>query len=639
MSMLYGYINLDGRPADPGILENMGVALSNRKADAQTTLIDGSVAMGFKNQYITEESHFEALPYYDAETGLYIVCDAIIDNREELARLLGIKLTKETPDGRLIFESYKKWGEGCTSYLLGDFAFTVYDSRNRRAQFFRDHVGKRLIYYRIEDHCVYFSTLIKPLLDPWGNNQKPIINEQYLVFFFAIQGVRQDIFLGSTIFRDISYVSPGGRMTITEMAVSHDIFWDPQDIRHDRRLKKADYVEEFKEIFKEAVRCRLRTDGEVGVMLSGGLDSSSVACVAASILREQNKELHTYTSVPIRDFTDWTPRYITADESPAVKMMQASYPNMNMHFVDSKEKNSLNVANNVLDIFEQPYKFIDNSFWLDEIFQTAANDSCKIIMSGAFGNSTISYGSYWTIFFEHILKLRGINFIKDFNAFCLSNRIGRKKAMCEFADAFLRSIFSMGDNNLNSGLVKDAYMKKYNVEKTLHSFGYTNKPIVRDREKRRRVFDPTISNKVSSTMTKYCLAANICERDPTGDKRIVEFCLRLPCECFFDRVSGHDRGLIRRAMSGIVPDEILNNQRFGLQAADWLERIKPQWKDFLSEFNEYLIQENHLSDYLDLECIRELVKNNSELEYSFNTINNVRDIITIDNCANFVDML
>lgn len=639
MSILYGFVNLDGQPAEPRMLENMGSALKNYTSDAQSSFVIDNVAMGFKNQYITEESHFEKLPYCDSNEGLFFVCDAIIDNREELSGLLGLKLRKELTDSHLIYESYKKWGKDCTRYLLGDFAFVVYDKKHRQVQLIRDHMGKRLLYYRIDKHRIFFSTLIKPLVDPWANKQKPKINEQYLIHFLASDENRHEYISGYTVYQDINYVQQASCLTVSHQSISNEVFWDPRDIEAGRQYSKSNYIEEFLSIFTDAVHCRIRADGDIGVLLSGGLDSSAVACVAASILRKQNRELHTYTSIPVQGFTDWSPKNVISDESAAVIAMQSAYPNMDVHLIDSKGKNPLNAAGRILEVFEQPYKFVENSYWLDDIIQTAGHDGCRIVLSGVFGNSTISYGEPQITFFEHIMRFRLFSFIKDVNAFCLCNEVSRKKVLSRFARDFRKSIVNPDIGSFTTDIVKSEFLHKYDVNSTMCFVGYSKKPYMRDREYRRHLFHPTLTHQAASAMAKSCLSSNVCERDPTSDKRIIEFCLKLPYDYYFESASGQSRSLIRRAMTGIVPDGILKNKYYGQQAADWLERIKPQWKDFIQGFIENYQLNNPLSEYLNYQDIAELLSRNSDVAYSFETAIAVRNIITIDNCIKFLNML
>lgn len=639
MSILYGFVNLDGRPADPAILENMGSELAEKKSDTQTALIDGNVALGFNNQYITEESHFEKLPYYDKCNGLYFVCDAIIDNREELVGLLGLRLTNELSDGQIIFEAYKKWGSECTNYLLGDFAFFVYDKKRRWVQLFRDHMGLRLLYYRRNGGSIYFSTLIKPLINPWGDGRKPTLDEKYLVHFLAMNDLRQELYPGSTIYKDVGYILPASCLTVTEDDISNNVYWDPRSIRPDKQLKKTDYVEAFREIYYDAVSCRLRADGEVGVMLSGGLDSSSVACTAASILRDRNTQLHTYTSVPLQGFTNWVSRQWNADETDLVKIIQAAYPNMETHFIDAAGKNSINAADQMLALYEQPYKSIVNSYWTTEIFHEASGNGCKVLLGGSFGNGTVSYGSIRDILFEHFMGLRWISFAQDVKAYSRGINVSRKKLLNALKGDYFKSIFSFNKTLQATGQVKPEYLAKHGVEKNLHALGITQKPMLRDKEARRLMLHPTYLQQCYSADAKRSCYTAVCKRDPTGDKRVVEFCMRLPYDCFFDKTAGQDRSLIRRSMSGVVPDGILRDRRRGLQAADWLERLTPQWDDFIRQFQDELKQPHRLFNYLDLRLTEDLANRRLDLRYDNDTSDDVRNIIMIDNCIKFLDML
>lgn len=639
MSMLYGYVNLNHQVNDIAMLNNMYSKLADYKYDSHTTLSENNVAMGYLNQFVTVESKFDDLPYYDKSAGLYFVCDAIIDNRDELINSLALESKKDLPDSQIVFESYKKWGKDCAQHLLGDFAFVVYDEKAKQVEMFRDHMGKRLLYYRVENNQVFFSTLIKPLINPFEKQEKIVLNEQYLVEFLSLKGIRHEITPGHTIFQSIDYVLPASCLTVSVKSVLNQIYWDPTKIKTDKKLAQTDYINEFKRIFNEAVKCRLRTTGDVGVFLSGGLDSGSVACVAASILDGQNKKLNTYTSVPRTGFKSSSPPFYVVDESKSVKKMHDSYPNMNLHFVDSKEKNSLNVIDRILHSFEQPYKFVENSYWLDDILQIAGNDGCKVILSGFLGNSTISYGSYKTHFYEHFIRLRLISFVKDFQSFCHHNKLSRKKMSSNLTKEIIRSVFYLKRESNSAELVRNTYRKKYCVEKKLHSFGFMNKPILRVREERSLFFHPTVTNHVSSTITKLSIANNICERDPTCDKRVVEFCLKLPYTCFFDKERGQDRGLVRQAMRGIVPSEILNNKHYGLQAADWFNRIDDQWEDFFVTFNEKLYKSNYLLEYIDLDYMADLVTKYSKITYSEDISKHIREIIMIFICNQFTDML
>jgi asparagine synthase (glutamine-hydrolysing) len=103
---------------------------------------------------------------------------------------------------------------------------------------------------------------------------------------------------------------------------------------------------------------------------------------------------------------------------------------------------------------------------------------------------------------------------------------------------------------------------------------------------------------------KLSIAHGLVKRDPTRDKRVIEFCMSLPEEQLVQQ--GIDRNLIRRAMKGILPDLLrLNNKVRGVQSADWIQRMAPHWQEIESEFNEAL-EERHIKKYINTELAREL---------------------------------
>lgn len=631
MKILFGYINLDKRPVDPAVLDRMADTLKDYKHDAAAKMIYQNAAAGFLNQYDTEESKLDAAPIYDGDSGLFFLCDAILDNRDELINTLCLRDLSELSDSRIVFEAYKKWREDCAARLLGDFAFVVYDEKRNRALMFRDHMGKRTIYYRLHNNTLFFATLFKPLIDPYGTGSKAPLNERYLVEFLSLSEIRHDLTPRITIFEDIYYVLPGGFTLVLDKQAEDTIYWNPGKLSVNRKISEKDSIEEFRSIFFDAVKRRLRTSGEAGVLLSGGLDSSAVACVAASILKDQGKYLYTYTSVPLKGFKNWANRYYCPDESWAVHKMSDLYPNMKTHFIDSAGLNSVNVIDIVLTAVEQPYKFLENSAWLNDIYEKAERDGCRILLSGINGNLTISFGLIDSLLAEHILRLDFKRFVQDFNSYCQKNHIGRKKYLLWLTQAVSgHLVHYFKKSEFSSPMVKREFREKYNVEAALKSIGYTNSPIERHRRQQRMAMHPTLRNHMNTVSSKTGLFHNICERDPTSDKRIIEYCMQLPYHLYFYKEKGLDRGLIRKSMRGIVPAEILDNNRIrGLQAADWTDRVESFWEHVKAEIKDGIISNDPALKYIDTSFLSELMDGISFQERSFDMSSRLREVLVV----------
>jgi asparagine synthase (glutamine-hydrolysing) len=149
MSGIAGLYYLDGQPVGCPDLERMVFRLAHRGPDGMGIWHGGPVELGHRMLWTTPESLQEQCPLVSLSGDLGLTTDARVDNRDELVTALGWSdgLRGGITDSRLILAAYKKWGTSCPAKLLGDFAFTIWDSHNRRLFCVRDHFGIRPFYY------------------------------------------------------------------------------------------------------------------------------------------------------------------------------------------------------------------------------------------------------------------------------------------------------------------------------------------------------------------------------------------------------------------------------------------------------------------------------------------------------------
>ena len=180
--------------------------------------------------------------------------------------------------------------------------------------------------------------------------------------------------------------------------------------------------------FNLAVTEKLRTYGNVGAHLSGGLDSGSVVSFAAKELKKENKQLHTYSYIPEESFNDWTPKYYVADERPYIKETVQYVGNIKDQYLDFEGKSPLSEVDDFLELMEMPYKFFENSYWLNGINEQAHKEGIKILLNGARGNHSISWGSerlnieYYASLLKR-LKLFHLN--QELNLYCQNFMTGK----------------------------------------------------------------------------------------------------------------------------------------------------------------------------------------------------------------------
>src|SRR3989441_8528576 len=220
-----------------------------------------------------------------------LTADARIDNRAELLAALGRGV--EATDAELILGAYQRWGERAPEHLLGDFAFAIWDGRREVLFCARDHFGVKPFYYHHAPGRLFaFGSEIKALLAlaevPRRLNETRVAD--YLVPLLEDKEI--------TFYEEIVRLPPAHRMTVSRDGMRIEQSWALDPTREIRLKSDAEYAAAFREIFTEAVRCRLRSAFPVGSMLSGGLDSSSIVCVARKLLAEDGGgKLHTFSAI------------------------------------------------------------------------------------------------------------------------------------------------------------------------------------------------------------------------------------------------------------------------------------------------------------------------------------------------------
>lgn len=261
-------------------------AFKQYHADDRGSWFKAGVFLGCHAQHITPESEHEKLPFFDEQTDLAITADAIIDNRQELFDRLAITYEQRNsmPDSLLILEAYKKWGHDCPKYLIGDFAFVLWDGRCRELFCATDALGTRTLYYSHTAGVFAFSTLMKPLFVVPEIERR--FNDIWIADFLAMPWVMHQLDHELTLYEHIYLLPAGHTLTVGPKGISKAVYWQVTRQTELRFSSDAEYVEAFLEVFGEAVRCRLRSIRPAGVMMSGGLDSTSVACMAAQELAQ-----------------------------------------------------------------------------------------------------------------------------------------------------------------------------------------------------------------------------------------------------------------------------------------------------------------------------------------------------------------
>lgn len=293
MSGIVGLWNRDGSRVDREFVRALTQFLEFRGPDSCETWAEGEIALGYAALWSSTRNRTSRQPATH-EGRFTVVADARLDAREELAdRLFGHEAGARGRlcDAELIVRSYAQWGEDCVAHLAGDFSFAIWDAREQKLFCARDHFGIRPFYFaEIEDEFLFSNTLDCIRLHPQFSGEL----DEGAIGDFLLFGLNLDA--TTTSFRQIRRLAPAHCMTISQTGVRTRKYWTPPIDGRIRYKRAQDYAEHFQSVLNEAVRERLDTD-RVGIFLSGGLDSSSIAATAQKICLsgECSSELQTYT--------------------------------------------------------------------------------------------------------------------------------------------------------------------------------------------------------------------------------------------------------------------------------------------------------------------------------------------------------
>ena len=589
MSAIAGIYHLNDEPIHLNHGKRMMKALEKFPAHAIQTWSNEKVFLGCHAQWITPESIGERLPFYDETRQLAITSDAIIDNRDELFEKLQIEYSRQNTitDSELILLAYHKWKEESPKFLVGDFAYMIWDEKNQKLFGARDFSGGRTLYYFHRHNRFAFCTTIQPLLGLPYIEKK--LNEQWLAEFLAITGMVDTVDASLTPFLGIDQVPPSHSISIKGDDVSLTRYCNPVPTKKIKFKSNGDYIEAFQEVFKEAVHSRLRTHRQVGAQLSGGLDSGSIVSFAAKSLAENKKVLNTYSYIPPNDFIDFTPKHYLTDESPYIKETVQYVGNIKEHYLEFNGKDSFSEIDSFLELMEMPYKFFENSFWLKGMFEKASEDDIGILLNGGRGNLSVSWGSAEIYYAELLKRLKWFRLLTEINQFSKNLGVNRLQILKYVSGLAIPFIDQNRTTYQAPSLINPEFAKKTGVFTKLREYGigesgwFLSKNIY---EQRISHFDEVFHWNASNTLaTKLSLPFSLWKRDPTNDLRVIQFCLAIPEEQYVQE--GLDRALIRRATKNYLPEKVRLNQRIqGVQGADWVHRMIPHWNRFTNELQQ-----------------------------------------------------
>jgi len=298
MSALGGILNFGVNPpaVDERLMAELGGGLDSRGPDGGREVCFDHIGMSYRAFHTTPESRLEVQPLVTSD-GHILAWNGRLDNREELLRRLRDHLYGDPAnitDVEIVMAAYLKWSKDCFVRLIGDFCLALWDARLKVLHLVRDVIGTRTLNFQTSSSRVIWSTELPALLAVSGISRE--INEEYLAGFLTSRPET-----GLTPYKNIYAVKPGYVVTISHIGrLEESRYWGLDPNKEIRYKADKEFEEHFLHELANSVKCRLRSDRPVFAELSGGLDSSSIVCMADQIMKSgeaQTPKLETVSFV------------------------------------------------------------------------------------------------------------------------------------------------------------------------------------------------------------------------------------------------------------------------------------------------------------------------------------------------------
>ncbi|MEN8193433.1 MAG: asparagine synthase-related protein [Bacteroidota bacterium] len=532
-------------------------SLSHWHPDRSGRWKDGQIGLGHHMLITTPESVNEYLPYYDNTTKCCITADARIDYREELARQLEITRVqlKNTTDSQLILHAYQKWGNDCVKHLYGDFAFAIWDQKVQSLFCARDHFGCKPFFYFDSPTMFAFSSEIQGLFSIPEFPRK--INEKHVVD--SIMNLIPN--KGETAYHNLYRLKPAHSLMIEPgSSLRLEKYWDLK--RRTNVLKdERSVIDDFSRLLFDAVRQRMRSNGKIGIELSGGLDSSSIAGLASKINSAGVSLVALSHSLSDYQKSNYYP---FKDESEYSTMVAGHLGIKNHYLIDGEEEGgSFQALIDQLELTLSPISKI-YPMMTEPLLKRASLENINVMLSGFGGDEGVSstppgYFDELAIDLEYgFLKKQliekskndGLNQTRTLLLYYLKYRFRLTRKIVD-------RLFSKPDFRIDrykvftiNNVIKRDFNTRYRYFKEIDQSGHYNLY--------ERIYSRLMTNHLVDRIEGTNVLAHrrrIEYRYPLLDVKLIEFYLALDYKKYMFN-EGYNRYIFRKAIEGIIPNEI-----------------------------------------------------------------------------------
>ena len=561
MCGICGVVNFNNAPVEEAGIRKMMASMKHRGPDDEGIFTDGSIGLGFVRLSILDLSQAGHQPMYSQDERYVIVYNGEIFNYIELREELEPKgyRFRSRSDTEVLLAAFQEWGEGCLDRFNGMWSFVIYDRVTKSIFASRDRYGIKPFYYFLCNDYIVFASEIPPLLKVIGI--QPSANKRAVFDFLVFNRTDQ---YSDTLFNGIKKLKHGYNLKIDKSGFRE---YEWYNLR--KSVGKTDPFsspEEFRDLLSNAIGLRLRSDVPVGVCLSGGLDSSSIA----SIL------INDFKRTDINTFSAVYGKGQTGDETEYITLFKDALPNM---FFTMPDANSLRTnLTDYIRLHSEPVS--DTGVYAQYKVMELASGKAVVTLDGQGADEMMAgYHYFFGSYFRELLRShRFSRLISEMIFYMTRHRsiFGISSFVFFMLSPSLRTNIKYKEKKYINKEFAAVYGKDYSLAEDLYSANTLQDALLNH-------FEFKLEH-LLKWADRNSMRFSIEARMPFLDHRLVERTLAMPGDAFIK--DGMTKHILREAMEGTLPEKIrLRKDKigFGTPNEEWFrsEKFKPFILDLL----------------------------------------------------------
>ncbi len=591
------YYFKEKRPVSLQTIKRMNDTITHRGPDDEGYYISDSIGLGFRRLSIIDLSGGHQ-PMSDHEKSVWVIFNGEIYNFPELKKELESygHIFETRSDTEVIVYGYKQWGADVLNHLNGMFGLAIWDEKKQRLILARDRMGIKIVYYKIEDGLLYFGSEIRAILA--GLNNKPDINPAAINLFLRYRYTPAP----HTIYKGIQKLAAGTCLIIENRNVELKRWWNYKPQPFDPVPKEEHVKEELLELYRQAVKSHLLSDVPLGILLSGGVDSSMLL----ALMNEFGKNWKSFTVGYGKSFHDDE----LEDAKETADIFKSSHYSVKIDQGRFEE-----TLSKIINCVEEPIAS-SSIVPMYHVCQKASQE-VKVALMGQgpdelFGGYTrhlgVQYGRYW----RSIPSVMRKPFSRILSMLPRNESIRRGLYSLEVPQRMIRyqQVFSVMSESLIDGLFRDNVLKEGTGDLILDSWKDLE-PLIEKTDELGGFQYLEIRSSLPDELLMYgdklSMAHSLEVRVPYLDQKIVEYVERLPSN--YKIRFGNRKWIHKQVCSDYLPKQIINRKKRGFAV-----NVVDKWfKESLSnEFDNMLLDNNsRMYKFLKPQGVQSLYKDHT----------------------------